>query len=273
VEVAQVAEHGLIFFAHAASEVGIVEALVASALGHILQDSQALLDGLPAIRRELLPFRHHVIADVLALIGSHALPDLFALAHVLPLLGRHAVPILGALANLGLLLRRQVVETLIVLEKAFALLRRHLAEAIHHGMLAIWRNIAAKIARGILSRHRPPVIFTLRRSPVIFTGPRLPLDFTRRRSPLAGRQGLRRTILANGWRASLGPRAVFRRPVGALAALLPFLLPLLALLPFRLPLLFFGLTRLVLRGTVLPIIALALGCCGKNDCDAEHEPQ
>src|SRR2546425_5935934 len=135
-----------------------VEALVARALRHILQDSQALLDGLPAIRRKLLPFRHHVVADVLALPRSHALPDLFALAHVLPLLGRHAVPVLGALANLGLLLRWQVVETLIVLEKAFALLRRHLAEAIHHGMLAVWRNIVAKIARGIFSRHRPPVL-------------------------------------------------------------------------------------------------------------------
>ena len=81
---------------------------------------------------------------------------------------------------------------------------------------------------------------------------------------------MRRTILANGRRASLGPRAVFRGPVDALAALLLFLLPLLALLPFRLPLLFFGLTRLVLRGTILPIIALALGCGRKSDSEAQQ---
>jgi pantothenate kinase len=63
-EAAQVAQHGLIFGAQTFHELRIVQPLIARSFGHVLQDVQASLNGLPAIRRQSLPPRQHVIANV-----------------------------------------------------------------------------------------------------------------------------------------------------------------------------------------------------------------
>lgn len=253
VQVAQVAERGSVLVIHAAGEVRVVEALIAREFRHVLQHAQALLNSLPAVLRKLLPLGHHVIADVLALLGSHALPDLIAFTKILALLRGHAVPVLKTLANLGLLLRRQVVETLVVLEEALAVLRGHLAEAIHHGMQVVRWTIAAEAAVRVLGLQVAPVTSAWHRPPVILIWSR---------SPVARRQGLRRPFVPNGRPTGLRTRVRARWPVGIVAAL-PFLLALRTLLGALLRALF------LLRRAVLPIVSLRQG--GIADAQGEQK--
>jgi hypothetical protein len=111
-QMAQIAQRALIFFAHPARKVRIVQPLIASGLRHILQHPQPLLNRLPALRWHLLPFRQHIVA------------------HVIALLRRHLLPHLRALLQLFLLHRRQIPQPLLVLRKSLPLQRRHTAEAI-----------------------------------------------------------------------------------------------------------------------------------------------
>ena len=85
VQVAQIAQRGFIFFAHAAREVWIIQVLVAGAFRHIFQYRQTILNGAFAVRRHLLPPGEHVILDVVALCGRHFLPYLRAFLHFLAL--------------------------------------------------------------------------------------------------------------------------------------------------------------------------------------------
>jgi len=85
-QVAQVAQRRPVFVAHAPGEVRVIQPLVARGLWHILQYTQPLLNRLPAVRRHLLPLRQYFIADVVALLRRHPLPDLRSLAQLLLLL-------------------------------------------------------------------------------------------------------------------------------------------------------------------------------------------
>ncbi len=109
----------------------VVQPRVARRFRHILQHAQLLLDHPFSLRRHLLPFGHHFVTDMGALLGSHSRPHLFAVAHVHALLRRQTVPVLQVPPHPLLLLGRQAVESLIVLEEAFLLLRRHVAEPFH----------------------------------------------------------------------------------------------------------------------------------------------
>jgi len=85
-QVAQVAQRRPVFVAHAPGEVRVIQPLVARGLWHILQYTQPLLNRLSAVRRHLLPLRQYFIADVVALLRRHPLPDLRSLAQLLLLL-------------------------------------------------------------------------------------------------------------------------------------------------------------------------------------------
>jgi hypothetical protein len=111
-QMAQIAQSALIFFAHPARKVWIVQPLIARRLRHILQHPQSLLNRLAALRWHLLPFRQHIIAHVIALLRRHPLPDL------------------RALLQLFLLHWRQIPQPLLVLRKPLPFQRRHTAEAI-----------------------------------------------------------------------------------------------------------------------------------------------
>jgi hypothetical protein len=101
-EMAEVAQGGAIFVSHAAGKVWIVEVTVARVLGHVLQNTEALLNGFLALRRHVAPGRQNIVLDVIALLRSHLLPDAATLAHIL------------------LLLRRQLAEALAILQDALA---------------------------------------------------------------------------------------------------------------------------------------------------------
>jgi hypothetical protein len=62
--------------------------LIACELGHILENTQTLLNGFLSLRRQSAPIRQHFIFNVIALLLRHLLPDAFAVAHVLLLLRR-----------------------------------------------------------------------------------------------------------------------------------------------------------------------------------------
>jgi hypothetical protein len=111
-QMAQIAQRALIFFAHPARKVRIIQPLIPRRLRHILQHPQPLLNRLAALRRHLLPFRQHIVA------------------HVIALLRRHLLPHLRALLQLFLLHRRQIPQPLLVLRKSLPFQRRHTAEAI-----------------------------------------------------------------------------------------------------------------------------------------------
>ena len=98
-EVAEVAQGGAIFVAHAAGKVGIAEMAIARVLGHVLENAEALLDGFLALRRHVAPCRQNVILDVIALLRSHLLPDVGARAHILLLLGRELAEALAILQH------------------------------------------------------------------------------------------------------------------------------------------------------------------------------
>jgi hypothetical protein len=102
---AQIPQHLLVFFAHAARKVWIVQMLIARRLRHILQHPEPVLDRPLPVRRQLLPPGEHIILDVRLLLRSHALPHFGAPPHVVPLL------------------RRQLLEASLILLQPLALFR------------------------------------------------------------------------------------------------------------------------------------------------------
>jgi hypothetical protein len=88
VEMAQIAQRGAIFCAHTASKVGVFQMLIARELRHVLENAQALLDGLLSRWRQIAPVWQHVILNVIPLLRRHLLPHPFAVAQVLLLLWR-----------------------------------------------------------------------------------------------------------------------------------------------------------------------------------------
>ena len=107
-QVAQIAQHGLIFIAHAAREIRIIQMLVARRLGHILQHAQTLLNRPPPAIREFLPFRRQIIPNVILLFRRQLLPLVRAPIQFLSF-PRGEVPLLViVLDDLSLFLRTQV---------------------------------------------------------------------------------------------------------------------------------------------------------------------
>lgn len=108
--VAQIPQHLLVFFAHPAREVRIIQVPVARRFGHILQNAQPLLNSFLPLGRQLLPPWQHVIADVLPLLRRHPLPDARAVAKLL------------------LLRRRKTAQSPLVLRQPLAILRSHIPQ-------------------------------------------------------------------------------------------------------------------------------------------------
>ena len=77
--------------------------LIASELGHVLENAQTLLDGFLSLRRQIAPRWQHFIFNVIALLRRHLLPHALAVAHIL------------------LLLRRQLPKALLILEHPLSL--------------------------------------------------------------------------------------------------------------------------------------------------------
>jgi hypothetical protein len=111
-QVAQIMQRALIFLTHAARKIRIAQPLIPRGFRHILQHAKPLLDRLLAVRRHLLPLGQHIVADMIALLRRHFLPNLRAFAKLL------------------LLRRWQVPEPLLILEDSLFFLRRHIPPAI-----------------------------------------------------------------------------------------------------------------------------------------------
>jgi hypothetical protein len=88
VQMAQVAQRSAVLFTHPPGEVGVSEMFIARKFGHVLKNSQALLNRFLPLRRQIAPVRQHIIFNVIALLGSHLLPHSLPVAHVLLLLRR-----------------------------------------------------------------------------------------------------------------------------------------------------------------------------------------
>ena len=131
-QMGELAEHFAVFNAQASGETGIAQPGLPLRLTQIAKLVQALHDGLPAWRRQLLPARKQRLLHFVPLIGSHLLPDLLALSEFLLLCRVQFIPGLETLADSRLLIRRQIPETLIVLEESFLAVRRHILEALKH---------------------------------------------------------------------------------------------------------------------------------------------
>jgi hypothetical protein len=160
-QMAEIVECRLIFLAHPARKIRIIQPLIPGGLRHILQHSQPLLNCLPAVWRHLPPLREHVVANMIPLLRSHPLPNLRSVAQFL------------------LLRRRQIPQPLFVLENFLPLLRRHIAPAL----LRIGLGSSASPAIGVITRRvlsSPSIrgtitalVLRVRRRPllpVLFTG-------------------------------------------------------------------------------------------------------
>src|SRR5919109_216825 len=91
VHVTEVAQHGFVFFAHAACEIWIAQMLVARRLRHVLQHAQALPDGSLPVGRHLLPLRKHFILDVTLLLWRELPPGASVVSNLLLFLGRQPI--------------------------------------------------------------------------------------------------------------------------------------------------------------------------------------
>ena len=225
-QMAQIPERRSIFFAHSAREIRIIQPLIPRRFRHVLQNTQPLLNRLPALRRHLLPFRQHFIADVVALIG------------------RHLFPYLRPLSVLLLLLWRKLPESSFILLESPPLLRRVITRTPRRirGPVIIeirsLNGVSARIWRAIPSVARVP------HSPLRIHGARI----TRR-------------IEVASWRFSITARRFGNPPLRLHPARfllwLPALLPLLwsSLLILLLPMF---LRRLVFLAALRPIRARIL---------------
>src|SRR5438876_1369362 len=113
VQVAQVAQHGLIFFAHAPREIRVIQVLVPRRFRHILQNTQPLLNRPSSAIRQLFPLRRQIIPDMVLLLRRQFIPLVNAPIYLLPLC-RSKIPFLVVvLDDLSLLLRTQLVKFLL----------------------------------------------------------------------------------------------------------------------------------------------------------------
>jgi hypothetical protein len=112
VQVAQITQHAFIFFAHAPSEIRVIQMLVSRGLRHILQYTQPLLNRPLPIRRKLLPLRQDIALNVVALLGRQLTPIGSGLSHLLLLSRWQLLKVLVVLQNFLLLLPWQTVESL-----------------------------------------------------------------------------------------------------------------------------------------------------------------
>jgi hypothetical protein len=109
---AQIAQRCPVFIAHASGEIRIVQPLISRGLRHILQHAQPLLNRVPAVRRQLLPSRQHIVSHVSTLLWRHAIPYPRAIAHILLLARAKPVKSLFVLNHSSLILLAQIVKVL-----------------------------------------------------------------------------------------------------------------------------------------------------------------
>ncbi len=131
--VTQIVQCCLLFIAHAAGKVGIVESLVASGFGHVFEHAQFLANHLLAVPGHLLHLGQNFIFDVIALLGSQISPGIFFFAEVGTLYRGHAIPLIELLANLILLVGRKALKRLTLLQDTVALLWAERAHLVHPG--------------------------------------------------------------------------------------------------------------------------------------------
>src|SRR5438477_4497711 len=113
VQVAQITQHGLVFFAHAPREIRVVQVLVPRRFRHILQHTQPLLNRPLPVRRKLLPLRRQIIPNVIFLFRRQPAKYFLALFDFLSV-SRRKVPLLViVLDDLSLFLRTQLVKFLL----------------------------------------------------------------------------------------------------------------------------------------------------------------
>ena len=79
--------------------------LVARAFRHILQHGEAILDGALAVRRHALPFRVHIVFNMI------------------PLRLRKTIPVVRAVIEILALLRSQIMQSPIIFQNFLLLLR------------------------------------------------------------------------------------------------------------------------------------------------------
>jgi len=86
-QMAQVAQRRLIFRAHAARKIRIVQVLIARGLRHVLQHAEPILNRASTVLRHAPPLWQHVVLDVVALRLRHLPPNVGAVGKILPLRG------------------------------------------------------------------------------------------------------------------------------------------------------------------------------------------
>ena len=133
--VAQIAQHGLIFFAHATRKIRVIQMLVPRRFRHVLQHTQSLPDRFLPIRRHLFPVRQNIVLDVGLLLGCQFSPVLLRILDFLLFLWRQPVEFLLILQHLLLLLRSQILEAPCI-RLWIAGIRRTVRIAIHLPVLA-----------------------------------------------------------------------------------------------------------------------------------------
>lgn len=108
---------------------------IARGLGHVPENTEALLDGFLALPRHVSPSRQYIILNVIALLRGHLLPDAAAFAHVLLLLGgelAEALPILQhTLAVFGAEALLLVAIASVIIFRAARILARRRTVRIH----------------------------------------------------------------------------------------------------------------------------------------------
>jgi hypothetical protein len=109
-QMAQIVQRGLVFFAHPAREVRITQPLIARIFWHVLQHAQPLPDGLSAIRRHLPPFRCDLVPNVILLLRRQPIPVFNARLEFLALCGRKVLHPPIVFNNPLFFLRAQLVE-------------------------------------------------------------------------------------------------------------------------------------------------------------------
>jgi len=120
----QIAQSLLFVGREAAHELGVVKSGFPLRWRHVIEHSLSAENQQAPLRRERLPARQQVIANVLLLFGRHPVENFSANPDIVSLFGRKLVPLLEILANLRLTLGREAFEAGVVLHEAVLLFRR-----------------------------------------------------------------------------------------------------------------------------------------------------
>jgi hypothetical protein len=196
-QMAQVPQRRLIFIAHSARELRIIQPLIARGLRHILQYAQSLPNRLPPILGHLLPLGQHIIPNVTLLLRTQAIPPL------------------GAISQFLLLRRRKIPVLVVVLENLLPVLRRQIAEF----SLRLWRHIRGRRPIRIVVRIRARARHGVR--PVPATALRISRAAVRMSTVLRRSCRILRRRSLMLWRPVLRfrRRMLLRRKMGSMAAL------------------------------------------------------